>query len=66
MTGHDELGHDTPDLVGLLAGELSRDETVAAARHLEGCTACTRELAELAVAHAALRSSDRVSQLLAD
>jgi len=60
----DGFDHEPPDLVGLLAGELSRQDTVAAAHHLEGCPACTRELVDLIVAHAALRSSVRVTHLL--
>ena len=64
MTEHDDMEHETPDLVGLLAGELSRDETVVAAQHLHECAKCAHELADLVVAHAALRSSSRVSRLL--
>ena len=64
MTERDEDEHETPDFVGLLAGELSRNQTVAAARHLEGCAVCAHKLADLVVAHAALRSSSRVGRLL--
>jgi len=66
MTDHHDPDHDRPDLLGLLTGELDRDETVAAARHLETCQDCTRELVELTVAHAALRSSVRVDRILGE
>ena len=64
MTDHGSVEHESPDLVGLLTGELPRDQTLAAARHLEGCAKCAHELADIVVAHAALRSSSRVSGLL--
>jgi hypothetical protein len=63
-SGDDRLGHEPPDLVGLIGGELAREETLDAARHLRGCAACTAELVEVIVAHAALRSSTRVTRLL--
>jgi len=63
MTDHGSVEHEGPDLVGLLTGELPRDQTLAAARHLEGCAKCAHELADIVVAHAALRSSSRVSGL---
>ena len=65
MTEHDDLDHEVPDLVGLLTGEVSRTEALALTDHLEACRSCTRELIDLLVAHAALRSSNRVSQDLA-
>ena len=64
MTDRDRTAHDSPDLVGLLAGELGRNETIEAAHHLEGCDLCAHELADLAVAHAALQSSGRVTTQL--
>ena len=65
MTEHDDLDHEVPDLVGLLTGEVSRSEALAMTDHLESCRYCTRELIDLLVAHAALRSSNRVGQELA-
>jgi hypothetical protein len=62
----DRRGHEPPDLVGLLGGELTREETLDAAQHLRGCAACSAELVEVIVAHAALRSSARVTHLLAE
>jgi hypothetical protein len=62
-SGH---GHDAPDLVGLLTGELDRAATLATARHLQNCSTCQQELSELAVAHTALRSSNRTERLLAN
>ena len=56
--------HEPPDLAGLVAGELGRDETLATARHLRGCAGCMGELIDVIVAHAALRSSARVTRLL--
>ncbi|MDA8367887.1 MAG: anti-sigma factor [Actinomycetota bacterium] len=63
---HDPGGHDhePPDLAGLVAGELGRDETLATARHLRGCAGCMGELIDVIVAHGALRSSARVTRLL--
>lgn len=51
--------------MGLVGGDLTRDETLAAARHLRACAACTGELIEIILAHAALRSAGRVTRLLA-
>jgi Anti-sigma-K factor rskA len=65
MTEHDDLDHKVPDLVGLLTGEISRGEALAVTHHLDVCRSCTRELIDLLVAHAALRSSNRVTQDLA-
>jgi anti-sigma-K factor RskA len=65
MTEHDDLDHEVPDLVGLLTGEVPRREALAVTQHLEGCRSCTRELIDLLMAHAALRSSNRLSQDLA-
>ena len=65
MTEHDHLDHEVPDLVGLLTGEISRSEALAVTHHLEACASCTQELIDLLVAHAALRSSNRVNQDLA-
>jgi len=45
------------DLVGLLAGELTRDETIAVGRHLRTCELCREELADLAVAHGSLQGA---------
>jgi anti-sigma factor RsiW len=45
------------DLVGLLAGELTRDETIAVGRHLRTCAPCREELADLAVAHGSLQGA---------
>ncbi len=58
-------GHAPPDLVGLLAGEVARDGTVAIGRHLKVCPSCTEELIDLAVAHAALTSAARADRDLA-
>jgi Anti-sigma-K factor rskA len=56
--------HVAPDLVGLLTGEPDRATTLATALHLENCLTCQHELSELVVAHAALRSSERVTRRL--
>jgi hypothetical protein len=64
MSSYDDNDHDTPDLIGLLAGELGRGDSLAAAHHLETCDSCRRQLVDLVVAHAALRSSDRTERLL--
>lgn len=45
------------DLVGLLRGELSNAEAVAVGDHLDTCSACRDELAEVAVGHALLARS---------
>jgi hypothetical protein len=59
-------GHASSDLVGLLTGEASRDDTVAVARHLKECRDCTDELVDLVVAHGALASAVRSDRALAD
>jgi hypothetical protein len=59
-----DLDHGQFDLVGLIAGELGRDETIAVGRHLHSCSHCSQELVDLAVAHCALTAaSTAVSQL---
>ena len=63
MTDHHDLD-DAPDLVGLLTGDLSRDDALTAAAHLETCSTCTTELIDLAVANAALRSAELVDRML--
>ncbi len=54
--------HESPDLVGLLGGELGRDGTIAAGRHVKGCDACTEELIDLVVAHSALSAAAHVDR----
>lgn len=51
-----------PDLTGLLRGELSNDEALDTGQHLDSCTLCQGELAELAVGHALLSAAARVGQ----
>ena len=50
-------GHAPPDLGGLLAGEVGRDDTIGMGRHLRACRSCTGELIDLVVAHGALSSA---------
>jgi Anti-sigma-K factor rskA, C-terminal len=57
--------HDRPDLVGLLAGELGRAETIDMARHLRTCPGCVEELIDVAAANGALISAARVGRDLA-
>jgi len=59
-------GHDSPDLVGLLAGEVGRDDTIGMGRHLRACRSCTGELIDLVVAHGALSSAARADRELVD
>lgn|GEM_PF-801840 len=73
MSSPRDLDHAQCDLVGLLAGELGREETIACSRHLRSCPRCTEELVQLAVAHGALtasavatRSLDQVPRPLGD
>lgn len=54
--------HITDDLPGLLTGEASRDETMAAAAHLRGCPDCQQELVSAVVAHASLASAQRFAR----
>lgn len=58
-------GHEAPDLVGLVGAELGRDGTIGAARHVKRCPACTEELIDLVVAHAALVAAADVNRELA-
>lgn len=53
----DASRHKAPDLVGLVAAETGRDETIAAARHVRACRSCTEELVDLVVGHAALTAA---------
>ena len=48
-----------PDLFGLLQGELSNAQAVAAGDHLTICRTCQEELAEAAVGHALLSRAGR-------
>jgi anti-sigma-K factor RskA len=57
MSGPENWDDDHVDLLGLIAGELGRDDTISAARHLPSCPQCTEELAELAIAHGALTAA---------
>ncbi len=57
-------GHAPPDLVGLLAGEVGRDDTIAMGRHLRACRSCAGELLDLVVAHGALTSAARADREL--
>ncbi len=59
-------GHDDVDLVGLLAGEVGRNDTLTIGRHLRTCRACTEELIDLVVAHGALTSAARADRELGD
>jgi Anti-sigma-K factor rskA len=57
-------GHAPPDLGGLLAGEVGRDDTIGMGRHLRACRSCTGELIDLVVAHGALTSAARADRKL--
>ena len=57
MSSPTDHHHEQFDLVGLLAGELGRDETIAVGRHLHSCPRCTEELVDLVVAHGALSAA---------
>ncbi len=57
-------GHAAPDLVGLLAGEVGRDDTIGMGRHLRACRSCSGELIDLVVAHGALTSAARADREL--
>jgi hypothetical protein len=57
VSGPENLDHDHVDLLGLIVGELGRDDTISAARHLGSCTRCAEELVDLAVAHGALTAA---------
>ena len=61
MSNPNDLDHDQCDLVGLLAGELGRGETIAVGRHLRSCDGCSAELIDLAVAHGALTAAVRAA-----
>ena len=65
MSEDNAPGHEPPDLVGLLAGEVERAGTLAIGRHLRSCASCSEELIDLAVAHAALTSAGRADHDLA-
>ena len=65
MSDDDAAGHEQVDLIGLLAGKTSRDETIAMTRHLRECPTCTEELIDVVVAHAALTSAARTDRALA-
>lgn len=66
MSNPKDIDHDDIDLVGLLAGELGRDETIVVGRHLRTCPACTEELVDLAIAHGALSAASGAVRLLDD
>ena len=57
MSSAKDGDHSQFDLVGLIAGELGREETIAVGRHLRSCPQCTEELVDLAVAHGALSAA---------
>ena len=57
MSSPKDHDHGSFDLVGLIAGELGRDETIAVGRHLHSCPRCTEELVDLVVAHGALSAA---------
>lgn len=65
MSSREGPDHDRPDLVGLLAGELGRAETIDMARHLRTCPGCAEELIDVAAANGALISAARVGRDLA-
>jgi len=54
--------HESCDIVGLLAGELSQDAFGHSARHVKSCRACSDQLTELAIAHGALTSAARAAR----
>lgn len=60
------FGHALPDVVGLLAGDVGRDDAIAAGRHLRACRSCSEELIDVVIAHAALTSASRANRDLAD
>jgi hypothetical protein len=51
--------HPTPDLLGLIRGELTNAEINHAAEHLDSCADCREELAQLAVGHGLLATTKR-------
>jgi hypothetical protein len=51
--------HVSDDLPRLLSGDATREETLAAARHLRSCPDCQHELDAAVVAHASLTSARR-------
>jgi hypothetical protein len=61
-----DLDHEEIDLVGLLAGELDRSDTIATGRHLSSCSACRDELVDLAIAHGTLAGSAHALTTLYD
>ena len=64
MSDDTARGHAPPDLGGLLAGEVGRDDTIGMGRHLRACRSCTGELIDLVVAHGALTSAARADREL--
>jgi hypothetical protein len=56
--------HISDDLPRLLTGDASRDEAMAAARHLRDCPDCQQDLVSAVVAHAALSSAHRFAASL--
>jgi anti-sigma factor RsiW len=61
MTGP-EPAHVADDLPALLAGEATRDETLAVAAHLRACPQCQEELVSIVVAAGTLRAAARAEQ----
>ena len=57
MSSPNEPDHGQFDLVGLIAGELGRDETIAVGHHLHSCPQCADELVDLVIAHGALSAA---------
>ena len=57
MSSPKDPDHSQFDLLGLIAGELGRDETIAVGRHLHSCPHCAEELVDLALAHGALTAA---------
>jgi hypothetical protein len=51
--------HISENLPGLLTGDATREEVMAAAAHLRGCPDCQQELVSAVVAHASLTSAHR-------
>lgn len=66
MSSPGNSDHGPFDLLGLLAGELGRDETIAVGRHLRSCPQCTEELVDLAIAHGALSAASAADSQLND
>ena len=62
MSNREGPDHDRRDLVGLLAGEVGRAETIELARHLRTCPGCAEEFIDVAVVHGALTSAARVER----